>query len=158
MHIQRPQEIQEKFLWRVLAAALSETPKGYRASVKYLITQEILELSNLSRVDKIDGNIPDFIIHQVGRATKTFQKTAKEKSLILKELINGNGPLNEIKRSEDELEAITEEIVNQERDKMSTWRLLNDEKPTRATPEKEHVESFLRGNGDDDGMNSKRED
>ena len=54
------------------------------------------------------------------------------KSLAIKVLIDDNGHPEEIKRTESELEAIIEEVVNQERDKMSTWRLLNDEKPTRA--------------------------
>ena len=87
-----------------------------------------------------EGNILDFIMHKVGRATKVFQKekkklidtSIKEKSLAIKVLIDDNGPPEEIKKTESELEAIIEEIVNQEKDKMSTWRLLNDEKPTRA--------------------------
>ena len=77
-----------------------------------------------------DGKILNFIMHKVGRATKLFQKdkkklldtTIKEKSLVIKELINDNGHPDEIKRNERELEAITEEIINQERDEMSTWR------------------------------------
>ena len=64
-----------------------------------------------------DGKILDFIMHQVGRATKIFQRdkkklldtTIKKRSIVIKELINDNGHPDEIKRNEKEFEAIKKE-------------------------------------------------
>ena len=97
---------------------------------------EILELGSSLPKHKI----LDYVIFQVGRATKKYQlerkKLRQDKVEELRNELNeavdtfdANDP--EILRIEEEMDSTIEEICETERGKMKTFRMLNDERPTK---------------------------
>ena len=81
----------------------------------------------------------DYMIKVVGNETRSYQKkliTNQENRL--KDLSNAltsarnSGNINLIIEKDEELESLTNQICQQEAEKMAVFRLINDEKPTRA--------------------------
>ena len=81
----------------------------------------------------------DYTIKKVGNLTKTYQKeliTNQENKL--KELNNiltsarNSGNVGLILDKEEELDILMDQVCRQEAEKMAVFRLVNDDKPTRA--------------------------
>ena len=81
----------------------------------------------------------DYTIKKVGNLTKTYQKELiSNQENKLKELNNiltsarNSGNVGLILDKEEELDILMDQICRQEAEKMAVFRLVNDEKPTRA--------------------------
>ena len=81
----------------------------------------------------------DFTIKKVGNATKYYQKeliTNQENRIrdLNTELTSArnSGDMDQILKTEEDLDNITDQVCKQEAEKMAVFRLINDEKPTRA--------------------------
>ena len=81
----------------------------------------------------------DYTIKVVGNETRAYQKKLiinqenrlKELSSALTSARN-SGDINLIMEKEEEFESLTNQVCQQEAEKMAVFRLINDEKPTRA--------------------------
>ena len=81
----------------------------------------------------------DFTIKKVGNVTKYYQKeliTNQENRIrdLNTELTSArnSGDMDHILKTEEDLDNITDQVCQQEAEKMAVFRLINDEKPTRA--------------------------
>ena len=97
--------------------------------------QEILEVGTEIGLD----TVLDYTIKQVGNVTKTYQKQliSKQENKIreLSDLLTSarnSGNVNLILEKEEELDTVINQVCKQEAEKMSVFRLINDEKPTKA--------------------------
>ena len=97
--------------------------------------QEILEVGTEIGLD----TVLDYTINQVGNVTKTYQKQliSKQENKIreLSDLLTSarnSGNVNLILEKEEELDIVINQVCSQEAEKMSVFRLINDEKPTKA--------------------------
>ena len=97
--------------------------------------QEILEVGTEIGLD----TVLDYTIKQVGNVTKTYQKQliSKQENKIreLSDLLTSarnSGNVNLILEKEEELDIVINQVCSQEAEKMSVFRLINDEKPTKA--------------------------
>ena len=97
--------------------------------------QELLDTGTEIGLD----TVLDFTIKQVGNMTKTYQKeliTNQENKL--RELSNdltsarNSGNVDLIIKKDEELGTLLNQVCRQEAEKMAVFRLINDEKPTRA--------------------------
>ena len=97
--------------------------------------QELLDTGTEIGLD----SVLDFTIKQVGNMTKTYQKeliTNQENKL--RELSNdltsarNSGNVDLIIKKDEELGTLLNQVCRQEAEKMAVFRLINDEKPTRA--------------------------
>ena len=97
--------------------------------------QEILDVGTEIGLD----TVLDYTIKQVGNVTKTYQKQliTKQENKIreLSDLLTSarnSGNVNLILEKEEELDIVINQVCSQEAEKMSVFRLINDEKPTKA--------------------------
>ena len=97
--------------------------------------QEILDVGTEIGLD----TVLDYTIKQVGNVTKTYQKEliTKQENKIreLSDLLTSarnSGNVNLILEKEEELDIVINQVCSQEAEKMSVFRLINDEKPTKA--------------------------
>ena len=97
--------------------------------------QELLDKGTEVGLD----TVLDYTIKKVGNLTKTYQKELiSNQENKLKELNNiltsarNSGNVGLILDNEEELDILMDQICRQEAEKMAVFRLVNDEKPTRA--------------------------
>lgn len=97
--------------------------------------QELLDKGTEVGLD----TVLDFTIKKVGNMTKTYQKELitnqenrlKELNITLTSARN-SGNIGLILDKEEELDNLMDQVCRQEAEKMAVFRLVNDEKPTRA--------------------------
>ena len=97
--------------------------------------QELLDKGTEVGLD----TVLDYTIKKVGNLTKTYQKELiSNQENKLKELNNiltsarNSGNVGLILDKEEELDILMDQVCRQEAEKMAVFRLINDEKPTRA--------------------------